>query len=63
MRSAASLQCQDADLIPCPAQWVKESGIAAAAVEVSAAPQIWSLAQEFQMPQGSQKWKKIKNKK
>ena len=31
---AVSLQCQDASLIPGPAQWVKGSGIAAAVAQI-----------------------------
>ena len=45
--SVASLQHQDdAGLIPGPAQWVKGSGIATAAVWITALAQIQCLAQE-----------------
>ena len=35
MESAEDQQCQDAGLIPSPAQWVKGSGVAADAVQVT----------------------------
>ena len=37
MGSAAFLQCQEAGLIPGPAQWVKGSGVAAAMALVATA--------------------------
>ena len=46
MESVASLEPQDAGLIPSPAQWVKDP-----------AARIWSLARELHMLWGSQKIK------
>ena len=40
MGLAASLQCQDADSIPGPAQWVKGPGIAAAVAQVTTVARI-----------------------
>ena len=51
MRSVESLKCQDAGSIPGLAQWVKGSGVTAAAA------QIQSLAWELHMPQDGQKRK------
>ena len=52
-------------LVPAPVQWVKESGIAAAAVWVAVDAQIQSLAKEFPCAMGIaiQKTNKQTNKK
>ena len=50
-------------LIPGPAQLVKGSDFAKAAVWVSTAAQSWSLAWELHRLQGRQNWKKKKKKK
>ena len=63
MGLAVSLQRQDAGLIPGPAQWVKGSGVATAAVKVATEAQIQSLAWECHMPQGGQKKKKERKRK
>ena len=53
--SVASLQHQDAGLIPGPAQWAKGFGVASAALRSDPWPR------KFYMPWGSQKNKRTKN--
>ena len=48
---------QDKGSIPGPTQWVKGSGIATTVARVTTVAQIWSLAWELYMLQGSQKKK------
>ena len=57
--------CGGAGSVPGQVQWVKGSGIAAAAVEVAAVALIQSMAQNFRMPwvQPLKKKKKKKKKK
>ena len=55
MGLATPLQCQDAGLIPSPAQWVKRSGIAAAVVLSCNCDLDLIPGQELHMPQGGQK--------
>ena len=58
-----SLQRQHAGWIPSPAQWVKGSGIATAAMWVATMAHIWSLAWKLYILRDSQTKKKKKEKK